>query len=392
MRRAGVRPDEATFNALIGGYAAIARPPTGGRANDDSLGWRYDRETLEGRDGGGGGMSVFAGEETETAETAALTAELDADTDETPVDACFRLARSMRDPRVRLTPSRRTWTAVITACARAGDPARAQEAFDRARARGVKADKRTWTALMNAHASVGDLDATADAYWRMRAEGITPDEATLAAALTAGRRGGGDASVATEVYRDMRSLNVRPNNAGFRQLTEMWVDQAFDVDANRAAAAAAAASDARKGTTTTTTTTTTTKREEAGAPRTPNFLLADVVGDGSGGDGDGDGDGPRKRVYGSLVARMTSPREAPPDPPSDVVDRKPHAAGPGAAPAGPIVDVHGLSTVETRAAVLSVLQALRERRRAMLPVFGDLVIVTGRVLSHTGPHTTASAW
>jgi hypothetical protein len=43
----------------------------------------------------------------------------------------------------------------------------------------------------------------------------------------------------------------------------------------------------------------------------------------------------------------------------------------------PLVDVHGLSTVETRAAVLSVLQALRERRRARLAVSGDLVVVTG---------------
>jgi hypothetical protein len=49
------------------------------------------------------------------------------------------------------------------------------------------------------------------------------DEATLGEALEASRRGGGDASAAIAIYRDMRSLNVKPNNAGFRQLTEMWV-------------------------------------------------------------------------------------------------------------------------------------------------------------------------
>ena len=48
------------------------------------------------------------------------------------------------------------------------------------------------------------------------------------------------------------------------------------------------------------------------------------------------------------------------------------------APGAALLDVHGLSTVETRAAVLSVLQALRERRRAGLPVRGDLVVVVGR--------------
>jgi hypothetical protein len=53
--------------------------------------------------------------------------------------------------------------------------------------------------------------------------------------------------------------------------------------------------------------------------------------------------------------------------------------GPGSDAGRPLVDVHGLSTVETRAAVLSVLQALRERRRAGMPVTGDLIIVTGQV-------------
>ena len=43
----------------------------------------------------------------------------------------------------------------------------------------------------------------------------------------------------------------------------------------------------------------------------------------------------------------------------------------------PMIDVHGLSVPETRAAVLSVLQALRERRKLGLAVHGNLVIVTG---------------
>ena len=102
---------------------------------------------------------------------------------------------------------------MVSACARAGDALRAEEAFERMTASGVEADTRAWTALMNAHAARGDLSATAATYWRMREAGVTPDEATLGAALTAGRRGGGDASAAIAIYRDMRSLNVRPNNA-----------------------------------------------------------------------------------------------------------------------------------------------------------------------------------
>ena len=232
----------------------------------------------------------------------------------------FRLLRQMRTPAVHLRPSLRTWTAVVSACARAGDAGKANEAFERMTAAGVVADAQAWTALMNAHAARGDSTATAATYRRMRQAGIMPDEATLGAALTAGRRGGGDASAAIAIYRDMRSLNVRPNNAGFRQLTEMWVDQAFAAG---------------------------TVGESGSGCAVPNFMLANM-----------------------LVAE------------GDAVDRRkpmessgPRAATPVAG--SPLVDVHGLSTVETRAAVLSVLQALRERRRARLPVSGDLVIVTG---------------
>jgi hypothetical protein len=46
--------------------------------------------------------------------------------------------------------------------------------------------------------------------------------------------------------------------------------------------------------------------------------------------------------------------------------------------------------VETRAAVLSVLQALRERRRARLAVSGDLVIVTGSPRARKSKHFSAA--
>jgi pentatricopeptide repeat protein len=151
--------------------------------------------------------------------------------EETPVDAAFRLVREMRSERVGLSPSRRTWTAVLTACARAGDAARADEAFERMRAMGIAPDRRAWTALIKAHAAGGDLRSAADAYWRMRDAGVVPDEATLSAALAAGPARDGarmDAAAAMALYRDARALDVRPNNEGFRRLTGIWVDQAFD--------------------------------------------------------------------------------------------------------------------------------------------------------------------
>jgi pentatricopeptide repeat protein len=58
----------------------------------------------------------------------------------------------MRTPAVHIRPSLVTWTAIISACARGGDVARACEAFDRMTASGLQADTRAWTALMKAHA------------------------------------------------------------------------------------------------------------------------------------------------------------------------------------------------------------------------------------------------
>ena len=160
----------------------------------------------------------------------------------------------MRSPKVRLEPCLKTWTSVLSACARAGAPDRASEVFDRMRAAGVTPDAKAWTALMRAHAAAGDLRGTADAYWRMRTEGVVPNEGTLGAALAAGRVGGGDVGALIAIYRDMRALDVRPNNRGFRQLTEMWVDQAFEPSASGSVQ---------------------TSREVVVHP---NFMLADVLG------------------------------------------------------------------------------------------------------------------
>ena len=180
---------------------------------------------------------------------------------------------------------------------------------------------------MSAHANAGDHDACVATYWRMRDAGVAPDEATLAAALKLGLRPGGlggkRAERAVAVYKDMRALRVRPNNAGFRALTGMWVDRAFDRPESEDEDSSSSS---------------------AALPPAPNFMLGEWF---SG---------------------------------RDDVDAFDFGAGSKIepAPGAALLDVHGLSTVETRAAVLSVLQALRERRRAGLPVRGDLVVVVGR--------------
>ena len=318
------KPDRAMYNTVIDAYASIARPkrstdtriaqPTRSQLNEDSSG---------GNDGFDDGDDGFYDDDAEFDE-------------EDACDAAARLLREMRSPKVRIEPCLKTWTSVLSACANAGAPDRAREVFDRMRAAGVTPDAKAWTALMRAHASAGDLHATADAYWRMRTEGVVPNEGTLGAALAAGRVGGGDVGALIAIYRDMRALDVRPNNRGFRQLTEMWVDQAFEPPSGGVSGSV-----------------------QTSDPVVvhPNFMLADVLGP--------EVDGPAESIASHESAVVS--RDA-----SDVSGSLSDSRD-----ASPMIDVHGLSVPETRAAVLSVLQALRERHTLGLPVRGNLVIVTG---------------
>ena len=311
-------PDRVTYNTVIDAYATNARP----------------------KRVGGGDVSVAQPSRSQlNADSNSVdnpdsdSPEFDPSSEEDPCDAAFRLLREMRSPKVRVEPCLKTWTSVLSACARSGDPHRAAEAFDRMRASGIAPDTKAWTALMQSHASRGDLGATAEVYWRMRTEGVAPNEGTLGAALAAGRVGGGDVSKLIAIYRDMRALDVRPNNRGFRQLTEMWVDQAFD-DVDEHGGGAGSDGDG-----------------VTHARVHPNFMLADVLGPNV--------DGPAESIASRAVARSGD------------------ASGNGLDDSGNLIDVHGLSVPETRAAVLSVLQALLERRRSGLGVHGNLVIVTG---------------
>jgi pentatricopeptide repeat protein len=377
MDAAGVKPDEVTYNTIIGAYASAARPaplssPRRRRLLDAFGGaFKADDTVDEMIELALDTVVRFDGEgrlkNNSNAPDEDFARDDDVSDDETPTDAAFRLLREMRSARVGLTPSQRTWTAVLTACARAGDAKRADEAFERMQAMGVKPDRRAWTALIKAHAAGGDLRSAADAYWRMRDAGVTPDEATLSAALAAGPPRDGttlDAAAAMSLYRDARALDVRPNNEGFRRLTGMWVDQAFDGERAEGKETAGVSEDTIVAASDHDAETTRSRLRSASASSAPDFMLASLVDDDS-------------RDVGGYGARRSVSRKN--DRWIDDGDAR-----------RPLVDVHGLSTVETRAAVLSVLQALRERRRARLAVSGDLVIVTGSPRARKSKHFSAA--
>ena len=338
------KPDRMTYNTVIDAYASVARPkrcgPTEGRIRQPTRSQLNEDDSNTERADGGGDDGFYDDDfDDDHSRDDDFDDDRSYDDDfEDAMTAASRLLREMRSPKVRLEPCLKTWTSVLSACARAGAPDRASEVFDRMRAAGVTPDAEAWTALMRAHAAAGDLRGTADAYWRMRTEGVVPNEGTLGAALAAGRVGGGDVGALIAIYRDMRALDVRPNNRGFRQLTEMWVDQAFEPSASGSVQ---------------------TSREVVVHP---NFMLADVLGP--------EVDGPAESIasHESAIVSMSDASDGKSGEPGSLSDSR---------TSSPMIDVHGLSVPETRAAVLSVLQALRERRKLGLAVHGCLVIVTG---------------
>ena len=365
MDAAGVRPNEATYNTVIAAYADAARPAKVSEARRASASTRGLAVSFGGVSPGfehdaaldtsfrppprvsNASSSSFSSSSSSSssAPDEAFDEDPSASSDEDPADAALRVLREMRDASARgvaPAPGARAWTSALAASARAADAEGAVATFDAMRERGgVEPGVRAWTALMSAHANAGDHDACVATYWRMRDAGVAPDEATLAAALKLGLRPGGvggkRAERAVAVYKDMRALRVRPNNAGFRALTGMWVDRAFDRPESEDEDSSYESEDSSYEDED-------SSSSSAALPPAPNFMLGEWF---SG---------------------------------RDDVDAFDFGAGSKIepAPGAALLDVHGLSTVETRAAVLSVLQALRERRRAGLPVRGDFVVVVGR--------------
>ena len=137
MDAADVSPDEATYNTVIGAYAAVARPPGRARdaagasasatlcladpleydaALDTSIAWTKTSDETR---------NPHRNRQPLPRAIRAPDEEFARDDEEDPVDAAFRLLREMRSPRVRVAPGVRAWTAVVAACARAEDvPAR----------------------------------------------------------------------------------------------------------------------------------------------------------------------------------------------------------------------------------------------------------------------------
>ena len=123
------RPDRVTYNTVIDAYATNARPK---RVSGDPSVSQPSRSQLN-RDDSNSHHDPDSDSD---------SPEFDPSSEEDPCDAAFRLLREMRSPKVRVEPCLKTWTSVLSACARSGDPTRAAEAFDRMRASGSRPTPR----------------------------------------------------------------------------------------------------------------------------------------------------------------------------------------------------------------------------------------------------------
>jgi len=151
------------------------------------------------------------------------------DEDDDPVRLARRLLDDMRED--ELAPTSKIWSAVLYACACAGDMDAAQEVFQEMRASGCEPDVHSCTALIKAYAMTNDARGAIGMYWTMRNEfNCAPNSSTLQAIIEV-VRGALKAheedlmQEASDVYLDMRRLKVKPNNAIFELLTESWVEE-----------------------------------------------------------------------------------------------------------------------------------------------------------------------
>ena len=156
-----------------------------------------------------------------------------------PVVMARRLLDDMRKDDIAPTP--KIWSAVLLACASARDVDAARDVFQDMRSSGCEPDVYSCTALMQAYAAVHDVRGAVAMYWTMREEfKCAPNAGTLHAILDVVRassssttRDAADDDAmkrASEVYADMRRLNVKPNDAILELLTASWVEDALRVD------------------------------------------------------------------------------------------------------------------------------------------------------------------
>merc|ERR1740130_2407741 len=120
-----------------------------------------------------------------------------------------------------IEPNVVSYSAMIDACAKANDPARAVQWYEAMRMRGVAPNGHSIAALINVCAKRGDV---ASACWwleSMEAIDLSPDVVVYTSVLDACAKAKNTA-VATQVFSKMRSQGVQPNIFAYSALARAF--------------------------------------------------------------------------------------------------------------------------------------------------------------------------
>lgn len=110
-----------------------------------------------------------------------------------------------------------SFSAMIDACAKAGDLPRAKQWHGRMVEQGVPPNAHIFSAMINACAKVGDLDAAGQYLQQMEQAGVPADVVVYSSVLNACATVG-DAERAKQVFEQMRTHGIQPNVVSYASL------------------------------------------------------------------------------------------------------------------------------------------------------------------------------
>lgn len=190
MLDTGLAATEISFTSVIVAYAKAGRPKEAGKWLQRMLDSNVNPDTI------------------------ACNAVLLAYANAGDADGAFHLLRHFetraRDECPNAKPDECSYNTVISACARAGRPAQAEEAFAALIAGGLNPGQLSYSGVMNAHAKAGDSRSAQAWLDKMGAAGIAPDAVSFNTVCSAHARVG-DVTSAVALLGAMEAAGVSAN-------------------------------------------------------------------------------------------------------------------------------------------------------------------------------------
>merc|ERR1719324_1473153 len=116
-----------------------------------------------------------------------------------------------------IEPNVVSYSSMIDACAKAGDPARAERWHRTMVEKGVQPNAHSFSAVINACAKAGDVAAASNHLAAMEKSGVLADVVVYSGVLDACAKAG-DTDLAMRTFQQMRSQGIQPNVVSYASL------------------------------------------------------------------------------------------------------------------------------------------------------------------------------